>query len=186
MRNPTFYNGAKDNMAVVALRANNLKKHGRNIVPGDCKTSRQLMPIKSGKKEDIIDYIIYTELIPNYVRKLEYWNNNDIDDMIQDIYLYLLEMPQDKWDKLYEQGKTAVMAYVSGVVYRSIHSANSPIYKKYKKKLKYEVKISEQAWNVFDETGVMLPFDESIIQTENKNDIIWRKLENGEDLEKLK
>lgn len=45
----------------------------------------------------------------------------------------ILEIPEEKIRKLYiEQGKTGLTAYISGVIYRQIHSDKSKIYKKYK------------------------------------------------------
>ena len=60
-------------------------------------------------------------------------DDTSVDDVIQDIYLELLEKSQEDWDKLTCQGYAAVRAYISGMIYRQIVSTNSPSYYKYRR-----------------------------------------------------
>lgn len=108
---------------------------------------------KSPKKEDIIEWLIDSCFIENYIIKLSDWNETNIDDIIQDVYLDLLELPQEKYDLLTYQGYGAIKAYVSGMIYRQIKSGSSPIYYRYKGYKKHEVNVSPESWSVYEQTN---------------------------------
>ena len=88
---------------------------------------------KSSKRDDIIDWIIQTQFVDYYTIQLIGNDDTSVDDVIQDIYLDLLEKSQEDWDKLTCQGYAAVRAYISGMIYRQIVSTNSPSYYKYRR-----------------------------------------------------
>lgn len=120
-------------------------------------------------------------LIQNYVRKLEYddVDSETIEDMIQEIWLMVLEK-KDYFKKLYdEQGITGLTAYVSGMIARQVHSNTSTIYNKYKRDHKRFVHVSEQTWWDFYNTGKMLQFLDDYCTTETDDEIIKRNIENG-------
>lgn len=98
----------------------------------DANQSKFIYP-KSPKKEDIIDWIIKTQFVDYYVINLIGEDDTSVDDVIQDIYLDLLEKSQEDWDRLTCQGYAVVRAYIAGVVYRQIRSSNSPSYYKYRR-----------------------------------------------------
>lgn len=59
---------------------------------------------KSSDRNDILNFILQTNFVENYVKKLErleYKTTGLIDDEIQEIYLQLCEIPQDTWDTIY-------------------------------------------------------------------------------------
>lgn len=56
---------------------------------------------------------------------------NDIDDLIQEIYIILLEYNKDKLIDLYN--KKQLRYFLVGIIQRQYHSSTSPFYKKYKK-----------------------------------------------------
>lgn len=56
---------------------------------------------------------------------------NDIDDLIQEIYIILLEYNKDKIVELYT--KKQLRYFLVGIIQRQYHSSTSPFYKKYKK-----------------------------------------------------
>ena len=58
-------------------------------------------------------------------------NNNDIDDLIQEIYMVLLEYDKDKIIDMYN--KKQLKYFIVGIVSRQYRSNTSPFYKKYKK-----------------------------------------------------
>lgn len=136
---------------------------------------------KSSNRDDIIEWLQYIGLVDNYIKKLEY---DDIDpetikDEIQEIWLYICEIEQDKWDQLYYQGATAIKAYISGLIYRHIHSNSSLIYNKYKKPYLMFKHISDQAWDIFDETAIMQDTNEDYSLRETELDRIKRNIENN-------
>lgn len=58
-------------------------------------------------------------------------SSNDIDDLIQEVYLILLEYNKDKIIELYK--KKQLKFFIIGILQRQYHSNTSPFYKKYKK-----------------------------------------------------
>lgn len=56
---------------------------------------------------------------------------NDIDDLIQEVYVILLEYKPEKIVDMYE--KKQLKYFIVGVLQRQYHSNTSPFYKKYKK-----------------------------------------------------
>lgn len=88
---------------------------------------------KSTKRDDIIEWLIHTQFIDYYIIKLIGNDDTSVDDVIQDIYLDILEMKQEDWDKLTRQGFAAIRAYISGMIYRQVRSSTSPTYYKYRR-----------------------------------------------------
>lgn len=56
---------------------------------------------------------------------------NDIDDLIQEVYIILLEYSPNKIIELYE--KKQLKFFIVGILRRQYYSNTSPFYKKYKK-----------------------------------------------------
>lgn len=110
---------------------------------------------KSTKREDIIDWLIDTCFIENYAIKISSNEERDLDDIIQDIYLDILSIPQEKWDMITFQGFAAIRAYLSGMIHRQIRSTTSPTYYRYKKPKLTEKNLSSTTWNVYEETNKM-------------------------------
>lgn len=136
---------------------------------------------KSGNRLDIINWLQSIGLVENYIKKLEYADidQETLKDEMQEIWLYICELDQDKWDQLYYQGATAIKAYVSGLIYRHIHSNSSLIYTKYKKPYLIFKHISEDSWDVFDESGIMQPTNEDYNIKETELDRVKRLIETN-------
>lgn len=133
----------------------------------------------SSNRNDIITWLQSIGLVDNYIKKLEYADVDPetVQDEIQEIWLYICEIEQNKWDQLYYQGATAIKAYISGLIYRHIHSNTSLIYNKYKKPYLFFKHLSEDSWNVFDESSVMQPTNEDYTIRETEQDRIKRLIE---------
>lgn len=115
---------------------------------------------KSTSKEDIIQWLIDSCFIENYILQLTDYNDTRVDDYIQEIYLCLLELPQERWDDLTFQGFGCIKSYVSGMIYRQLKSKNSPIYYKYKRTKEKEVNISSKMWDNYDKTNKIMTYEE--------------------------
>lgn len=100
-------------------------------------------------REEILQYIYDLQFVPNYIKKLA--NSSDweiIDDEIQDIWLQLCEVKEEKWAKLLDQGTKndsfkAVRGFVSGLIYRNIKSLNSRLYYRLKKHKEKELPLGD-------------------------------------------
>lgn len=99
---------------------------------------------KSTKREDIIDWLIHTQFVDFYSIKLSSNDDTSIDDVIQDVYLDILEMSQEDWDRLTKQGFGAIRAYVSGMIHRQVCSSTSPSYYKYRRYNQHRTSIEDQ------------------------------------------
>lgn len=56
---------------------------------------------------------------------------NDIDDLVQEVYVILLEYKPEKIIELWENKQ--LKFFIVGIIKRQYHSKTSPFYKKYKK-----------------------------------------------------
>lgn len=61
-------------------------------------------------------------------------NENEIDDAVQELYLYFMQMNQDTLKSIYENdGEEGIIRYGAVVLRRALTSPRSPFYYKYKK-----------------------------------------------------
>jgi len=61
-------------------------------------------------------------------------NENEIDDAVQELYLYFLQMNPDSLKTIYEKdGEDGIIRYGAVVLRRALTSPRSPFYYKYKK-----------------------------------------------------
>lgn len=100
-------------------------------------------------RDEVLEYIYNLQFIQNYTRKLANCDDwNLIDDIVQDIFLQLCEVPEEKWQTLLSQGTKndsfkAVRGYVSGLVYRNVKSKNSKVYYHLKKHSEREIPMGD-------------------------------------------
>ena len=90
-------------------------------------------------KNDIIEEIARNKLIEELIKNMGI-KANDKDDLLQEIYLVLLEYEEDKIIKLYNNNQ--LKFFIVRIIQNQYFSKNSPFYTKYKKyyKLIYENK----------------------------------------------
>lgn len=140
-------------------------------------------PPESNDADSILIWLYNRGLVQNYIKKLEYETIDEetIQDEIQEVWLYLIEK-KDKLKELYDtQGITGLTAYVSGIIARQIHSNSSKLYIKYKKGFKIFKHISDKAWEVFDNTGEMIPTNYDYLSEETPEDIVIKNIYNNKD-----
>lgn len=158
----------------------NTESHFSQRVP---KRQRQYLkklwtPPESNDADTILNWLYNRGLVQNYIKKLEYETIDEetIQDEIQEVWLYLIEK-KDKLKELYDtQGITGLTAYVSGIIARQVHSNSSKLYIKYKKGFKIFKRISDKAWEVYDNTGEMIPTNYDYLTEETEDDIIIKNL----------
>lgn len=109
-------------------------------------------------RKDIVDYAAKEKMVEKAVdlfRAYEAVNNPyyevDLQDLAQDIYLYLLNMPAEKIGKIYLDGKLKYFIFI--MVKQNVQSNNSRYYYAYKKFIKECTQIEdyEKAINNDDE-----------------------------------
>ena len=92
-------------------------------------------------KYKIIDEISKDKLVEEIVYNIGDRGDEDLKDLIQDIYINLLEKEDSLIENLYSTNQ--LKFYIVKMVVNNIHSKNSPYYTKYKKDKINKVKIEE-------------------------------------------
>lgn len=92
-------------------------------------------------KYNIIDEISKNKVVEEIVYNIGDKGDEDLKDLIQDIYINLLEKEDNLIETLYSENQ--LKFYIIRMVVNNIHSKNSPFYTKYKKDKIYKVKIEE-------------------------------------------
>ena len=92
-------------------------------------------------KYKIIDEISKDKIVEEIVYNIGSKDDEDLKDLIQDIYINLLEKEDNLIETLYNTNQ--LKFYIVKMVVNNIHSKNSPYYTKYKKDKINKVKIEE-------------------------------------------
>lgn len=92
-------------------------------------------------KYNIIDEISKNKLVEEIVYNIGDRGDEDLKDLIQDIYINLLEKEDSLIENLYSTNQ--LKFYIVKMIVNNIHSKNSPYYTKYKKDKINKVKIEE-------------------------------------------
>lgn len=111
--------------------------------------------LKDSKIETIVQWLYDTHLVEWYVTYLlkKRLEDEDVEDKIQDIYVYVMETPQEKWDDLFEQGQFSVSGYVTGIIHQQLITDNSKIYRKYNKHHQIETRMDDVWWETYYNDG---------------------------------
>ena len=100
----------------------------------------------------IINEIANNGLVEEIIQGVSYSkfeNTENLKDLIQDIYLQLLQMRTDKLNDLYT--KNQLRFWIARIVVNSIHSKTSPYFYMYKKEQMQSVSISISEIDIDDE-----------------------------------
>ena len=92
-------------------------------------------------KYSIIDEISKQKVVEEIVYNIGSKDDEDLKDLIQDIYINLLEKEDNLIETLYNTNQ--LKYFIIRMVVNNIHSKNSPYYTKYKKEKINKVKIEE-------------------------------------------
>ena len=92
-------------------------------------------------KYKIIDEISKDKVVEEIVYNIGSKDDEDLKDLIQDIYINLLEKEDNLIENLYSTNQ--LKYFIIRMVVNNIHSKNSPYYTKYKKDKINKVKIEE-------------------------------------------
>ena len=113
------------------------------------------IPLKDSNIETIVQWLYDTHLVEWYVTYLlkKRLEDEDVEDKIQDIYVYVMETPQEKWDDLFEQGQFSVSGYVTGIIHQQLITDNSKVYRKYNKHHQIETRMDDVWWETYYNDG---------------------------------
>lgn len=111
------------------------------------------VPLKDGKRDTIVQWICDIKIVEWYTTYLlkKPLTDDEVADKVQEIFLMVCEIPQKKWDELYQQGKYSVSAYVTGIIHQQIVSVNSKVWKYYGKHKERMKTMDELFWEKYYE-----------------------------------
>lgn len=126
-------------------------KHRRKNPETNLLVRTQQIPLKSGNRDDIVQWIYDINIVEWYTtfllrRKV---TQCDVMDKIQDIYVEICKIPQERWDDLYEQGAYSISAYVTGIIHQQIVSDTSTVYRKYNLWRSRFVTMEQSFWEAY-------------------------------------
>lgn len=117
--------------------------------------NKELKKINMSIREEVLNYLISTNLVENYIKKIGLSCDLEIyDDVVQECWLQICEITEQKWIDLISQGTekdkyTKCRAYCSGLIYKNIRSDSSKLYNKLKKHKQYEYTKDDIVWDKF-------------------------------------
>lgn len=111
------------------------------------------LPLADNNRDTIIEWLYKSNLLQWYVTYILEKPIDDeyVQDCIGELWVIICEIPQDKWNELYEQGKMCISAYITGIIRQQVISNNSRIYKLLDKYKAMEINKSEEFWLRYEE-----------------------------------
>lgn len=119
-------------------------------------------------REKILDELVKSGFIEWYTLQLMsktsgfiLQTNKEYQEYIQEIWLQICEIQEDKLIDLYNENK--LKAYISGLIHRNVKSNTSPAYTHIRKQNNKYIRKSDEDWEKYSNTN-----DISYLSMENK------------------
>lgn len=94
--------------------------------------------------DELVTHLVTSGFVENYFKKISFSTDRaNFDDELCEFYLMISEQKDSIFSLYKEGGIDRARRYVSGLIYRNIHSTRSTIYYKYKRHLEKLVDISQ-------------------------------------------
>jgi len=121
----------------------------------DKRVDNDVRPVSS-KMQDIVEWVYRTHLVEFYVtlNLRKPMSNPDCQDYCQEIYLQLCEVPQEKWDEMWNYGYVALKSYVCQLIKNNNQSSNSRAY--------YNIRKSTKNWIMYEDFDEVSTRDELV------------------------
>lgn len=109
-------------------------------------------------RDKILDYLIRSGFIDFYTKKLMFPSDIDslYDDYVQEVWLQICEVPEEKWEKLYHPERQdpfyEVRNWVSVLVRNTVRSTTSSAYRKLKKQSTVAENLGYEEWTCLANT----------------------------------
>ena len=110
-------------------------------------------------RDEILDYLIKSKFVESYTKKLVYPSDKDNlqDDYIQETWLAILEVKDEKWQEIMNNNKNSdpmygVRNFVSVIIKNTVHSTTSSAYRKLKKQSTVADNLSDDDWEILKNT----------------------------------
>ena len=110
-------------------------------------------------RDEILNYLIKSNFVTSYTKKLVYSSDKDNlqDDYIQEVWLQLCEVKDEKWQEIMNNNKNSdpmygVRNFVSVIIKNTVRSVTSSAYRKLKKQSTVADNLNEEEWELLKNT----------------------------------
>ena len=110
-------------------------------------------------RDEILDYLIKSNFVTSYTKKLVYPSDKDNlqNDFIQEVWLQLCEVKDEKWQEIMDNNKNSdpmygVRNFVSVIIKNTVRSVTSSAYRKLKKQSTVAQNLNEEEWDFLKNT----------------------------------
>ena len=110
-------------------------------------------------REKVLKYLYDSNFVKYFVKKLMY--PEDIEDLyedfLQEVYFQLCEVPEEKWQELYNRRDNQdefydIRNWVSVLIRNTVRSTTSSAYRKLKKQSTVAQNLNEEEWDFLKNT----------------------------------
>ena len=110
-------------------------------------------------RDEILNYLIKSNFVTSYTKKLVYPSDKDNlqNDFIQEVWLAILEVKDEKWQEIMNNNKNSdpmygVRNFVSVIIRNTVRSTTSSAYRKLKKQSTIADNLSDDDWEILKNT----------------------------------
>lgn len=110
-------------------------------------------------RDEILDYLIKSKFVTSYTKKLVFPSDKDNlqDDFIQEVWLAILEVKDEKWETIMNNNKNSdpmygVRNFVSVIIKNTVRSVTSSAYRKLKKQSTVAQNLNDDDWEILANT----------------------------------
>lgn len=118
-------------------------------------------------RNKVLEYLYNCGFVHNYVKKLMYREDIDnlYDDFVQEVFLQLCEVKEDRWEELYDKRTNHdpfydVRNWVSMLIRNTVRSTTSTAFRRLKKQATVTQQCDDSEWhylaNTLEDTGLKL------------------------------
>lgn len=125
--------------------------------------------------EGIIQWLVNSLWVENYIRKVKGPFFKYTDDFIQEVWLQILSIDQDKIVKSFQISKARFISYIKCIINNNITSTSSPTYRHIQAFYDKHISLTDVQWTTLDANianGYVgdCPIHKNTVQVENPFD----------------
>lgn len=130
-------------------------------------------------REEIIEYLINTNLVEWYTCKLfkKPITDDKVKDYVQEIWLQILQIPDEKLESLWYQGYPAVTGFVSKIIQNNVISVTSPAYRHICKANEKLIHVDSDVWDEVTDYDTYPDLVKEILLQEDSKIDNWKDYE---------
>ena len=110
-------------------------------------------------RDIILDYLIKSNFVESYTKKLVYPSDKESlqDDFLQEVWLQICEIPEKKWEELYNRRTNQdefydIRNWLSVLIRNTVVSTTSAAFRKLKKQKTVAKQLNDGEWQYLENT----------------------------------